>query len=637
MSIEHTNEENPALEAAIGYLEQDWSVIPINPTSKKPYIPWKRYQQRRPTDGEVEQWFRNWPDARLAVVTGELSGIVIVDCDSEEAHQFAIEEGLSSPVRVKTKRGVHHYFDHPRDGKRRGPRVGGNSRGTDWPKFDGIDFRGDGSYALLPPSPSYEWDIEYPFSQTDIPRWKDWTGTPPSYAEPNVIDISTGDLVDFNALDLSSIETRTRIPEWDATEAYIKQHFTNGKLPTGGGNGRNDRMMRHLSDMVLEGYFGEALRKKGKAFMARFFEDDLPDYEFEATASSVERMERENHPERWDQDGNYTYGKVLPQRKRQLLTVQDADALVSAANSTAYFADPFLWKGSITQLHGYSGSGKSMFLQHLTYAIAAGQNDFGPFELNGPANVLYFDYENGRGVIGKRFKTLSSIHGDAGEAYKVWASFLDDKDINLTTRQGVAILEDIIKTENPDIVILDTVRSAFLGLDENNAEAWSRVNHLMIRLRDAGLAVIFAHHSNKPGESGLGREAGSTNQLTVLDTQVRVAQVYKHEETAKQNAGLWDMNLDTPVWLRMEDSLPEGFHIKMLLEFRYKKVREWTDNHQWVQYIGFAMDNYGDEIVVGSKSPKSKARAALADGLTLEEIADKLSLPYTTIKKWIRA
>jgi len=161
MSIEHTNEENPTLETAIGYLEQDWSVIPINPTSKKPYIPWKRYQQRRPTDGEVEQWFRNWPDARLAVVTGELSGIVIVDCDSEEAHQFAIEEGLSSPVRVKTKRGVHHYFDHPRDGKRRGPRVGGNSRGTDWPKFDGIDFRGDGSYALLPPSPSYEWEIAH--------------------------------------------------------------------------------------------------------------------------------------------------------------------------------------------------------------------------------------------------------------------------------------------------------------------------------------------------------------------------------------------------------------------------------------------------------------------------------------------
>jgi len=636
MSIEYTAEENPNRDAALGYLEQDWSVIPINPQSKKPYLPWKKYQQRRPTEGEVEQWFDDWPDARLAVVTGELSGIVVVDCDSEEAHQFAIEEGLSSPVRVKTKRGVHHYFEHPRDGKRRGPRVGGNSRGTDWPKFDGIDFRGDGSYALLPPSTNYSWDIAYPYTQTDIPRWKDWTGSPPIY-EPNVVDISTGDLIDFNSLDLSGVEARTHIPEWDATDAFVKANFPSGKIPTGASNGRNDRVMRHLSDMILEGYFGDALRQKGRAFMARFFEHDLDTYEFEATAASVERMERENHPERWDADGTYIYGKITPQRKRKLLTVHDADLLVSESASTAFFADPFLWRGSITQIHGYSGSGKSMFLQHLTYALSAGQRDFGPFELNGPVNTLYFDYENGRGVIGKRFKTLASIHGDAGQAYKVWASFLDDKDLNLTTKQGVALLEQIIKAEKPDVVVLDTVRSAFLGLDENNAEAWARVNHLMIRLRDAGLAVIFAHHSNKPGESGLGREAGSTAQLTVLDTQVRITQVYKHEETAKQNAGLWDMNLEQPVWFRMDDSLPEGFSIKMLLEFRYKKVREWTDNHQWCQYIGFAMDKYGDEIIVGSKSPKAKARAALAEGRSLEEIADLLSLPYTTIKTWVRA
>ena len=320
--------ERGSVDAAIEYLELGWPIIPINPTSKKPYISWKRFQARRPTQGAVEQWFRDWPAARLAVVTGELSGICIVDCDSAEAHKFAIEEGLSSPVRVKTKRGVHHYFEHPKDGKRRGPRVGGNSRGTDWPKFDGIDFRGDGSYALLPPSQGYEWDIEYPFDRTDLPRWRDWTPTAPSYDSPNVIDISTGDLVDFNSLDLSSVETRSRIPEWDLTEAFVKETFPSGKIPTGAGNGRNDRVMRHLSDMVLEGYWGDDLRQKGRAFMARFFEDDLPDYEFEATAASVERMEKENHPERWV-NGEYVYSgttqaisDVIPGKRRRRRTVR---------------------------------------------------------------------------------------------------------------------------------------------------------------------------------------------------------------------------------------------------------------------------------------------------------------------------
>jgi hypothetical protein len=123
---------------------------------------------------------------------------------------------------------------------------------------------------------------------------------------------------------------------WDATETFVKANFPSGTIPTGASNGRNDRVMRHLSDMVLEGYFGDALRQKGRAFMARFFEHDLDNYEFEATAASVERMERENHPERWDADGTYIYGKTTPQRKRKLLTVHDADLLVSEAASTAF-------------------------------------------------------------------------------------------------------------------------------------------------------------------------------------------------------------------------------------------------------------------------------------------------------------
>ena len=51
--------ERGSVDAAIEYLELGWPVIPINPTSKKPYISWKRFQARRPTEGEVEQWFRD--------------------------------------------------------------------------------------------------------------------------------------------------------------------------------------------------------------------------------------------------------------------------------------------------------------------------------------------------------------------------------------------------------------------------------------------------------------------------------------------------------------------------------------------------------------------------------------------------
>ena len=78
-----------------------------------------------------------------------------------------------------------------------------------------------------------------------------------------------------------------------------------------------------------------------------------------------------------------------------------------------------------------------------------------------------------------------------------------------------------ITFSDPDVVIIDTIRSAYPGLMENSADEWSRVNQLAVKLRNSGLAVIMIHHSNKPSEGGLGREAGSTNQLTVLETQIK--------------------------------------------------------------------------------------------------------------------
>ena len=99
----------------------------------------------------------------------------------------------------------------------------------------------------------------------------------------------------------------------------------------------------------------------------------------------------------------------------------------------------------------------------------------------------------------------------------------------------------------PDVVVIDTIRTAYPGLLENSADEWAKVNQLAVRLQNAGYAVILVHHSNKPSENGVGREAGSTNQLTVLETQIRVTQVYQDEETARQNAAIHDGSYERPV------------------------------------------------------------------------------------------
>jgi len=624
------------MEAALEYLDRGWAVIPIK-GDKRPAIKWADFQTRHPTEEEVVDWWTKWPDYDIAVITGEISGIVVVDCDNEEAVDAAQEAGMQSPIRVKTKRGLHLYFEHPKDGIRRGPRAGVNSRGSDWPKINGLDFRGDGSYALLPPSNNYEWTIPPYMDWDEMPMWRDWQ---PKLKEERL----TADFT-FSKLDLSSIDPihpDEFISEWDRTAKYVLEHFpTTKKIPSGMSNGRNERVMRYISESILEGFYGPELRVRGFAFMNEFFEDNLDEREFEATVQSMEQAEKRNHPERFDDKGNYIYSRDLMPKKeekkaKKLIQMRDAEQLLEEADAKTYLIEPWLPANTIVQVFGYSGHGKSLFVQHAVSALCAGRKYFGPFEIGRPARVLYLDFEMGMATIARRLMELRQMHGDTQDRLNIWTPFIEGREIDLQTREGLLDLQEWIKFAGPDVVVIDTIRSAYPGMAENSADEWAKVNKLAVTLRNSGLAVILIHHSNKPSESGVGREAGSTNQLTVLETQIRVAQVFKDEETAKQNAGLYDANYDMPVWPLLESKLPPEYRLYMVMEIRYGKVREWTDLHDRVQWIGYAAHNTTDEkIVVSSKSTKQRAKDMALEGHSAMAISDKLHRPLRLVRDWL--
>lgn len=626
------------LDAAHEYLERGWSIIPIKPEGKRPAIAWKEYQERQPTEEEIEEWWTKWPDYDIALVTGAISGVVVVDCDNEDAQHAAFDAGMRSWIKAKTKRGVHLYFRHPRDGIRRGPRAGVNSRGADWPRIPGLDFRGDGSYALLPPSNNYRWDYDTAaLAWDDMPLWEDWR---PSLPEKN-----PDNDFHFEELDLSAFDPIDEfMSEWDRTAHYVREHFPNSlRIPTGLGNGRNERVMRYISESILEGYWGADLRLRGFAFQREFFEEPLDEREFEATVESMETAERRNHPERFDEDGNYIYKPYVHQMEqaeapteKRLILMRDAEQLLEESGAKAFLIEPWLPQGTIVQVYGYSGHGKSLFVQHAMAALASGRKYYGPFEIGRPARVLYMDWEMGMGTIARRLIELRSIHGDTQDRLNVWAPFVDGQDIDLRRREGLQRLQQWIELADPDVVVLDTVRSAYPGLQENNADEWAQINKLAVRLRNSGLSVILVHHSNKPGENGVGREAGSTNQLTVLETQIRITQVFDDEQTAKQNAGLFDEDYESPVWPLLQSKLPSDARLNMVIEARYGKVREWTDSHDRVQWIGFADSDVEDtQFLVSSRSSKQRAKDMALDGFDPGDIASHLKRPTRLIKEWL--
>jgi len=99
------------LNAALSYCDRGWSVIPVRP-DKKPAIKWTEYQARKATPEEIRAWWQRWPESMIGIVTGKLSGIIVIDCDSEAAYQ-KIQELLArwfSDLYRKNPEGLSFIF-----------------------------------------------------------------------------------------------------------------------------------------------------------------------------------------------------------------------------------------------------------------------------------------------------------------------------------------------------------------------------------------------------------------------------------------------------------------------------------------------------------------------------------------------
>lgn len=140
------------------YLENGLSIIPLKPRSKEPLIPWKEYQEKSPTNKEIEEWFRN-NNNNIAIVCGSVSrNLVVIDFDDIEKFKVFLKgvDNLKDSIRfsiantwwVRTGKGVHVYLRitdiDEKDFKqlfRTKPRL-----------VEGVDVKAEGGYVVAPPS-----------------------------------------------------------------------------------------------------------------------------------------------------------------------------------------------------------------------------------------------------------------------------------------------------------------------------------------------------------------------------------------------------------------------------------------------------------------------------------------------------
>lgn len=138
----------PVARAAWQYLRLGWVVLPVAAAAKRPLIQWQMLQHRHPSEAEVRYWFARWPDANIGLVTGVVSGLVVLDVDPAHGGELSLRRLQAehapfppTPEVVTGGGGRHFYFAHPVAPVRNAVAVA-----------PGLDIRGDGGYVVAPPS-----------------------------------------------------------------------------------------------------------------------------------------------------------------------------------------------------------------------------------------------------------------------------------------------------------------------------------------------------------------------------------------------------------------------------------------------------------------------------------------------------
>lgn len=432
------------LQHARDYVKKGFSVIPLKPRGKEPIISsWKEYQERYPTDEELVKWF-NGSQNNIGVVTGRISGIVVVDLDSEAAIRFSKENDFGITPAVKTGKGYHLYFSYPPDREVR------NFQARD--DLPDIDLRGDGGYVVGPPSIH---------SGGKVYQWLPGAGLGLSFAPlPTILLIN------------------------DATEKAPLKELYQG-VSEGERNISLARLVGSWANdfLTLEECLENALLWNDKN------ESPLPEREIERTVQSIFEMNRKTNPQ-----------KDVQPKDKKMTSIADLP-FISASDlrnddSTEYRQEKIegmIPEGTLLFLSGIPGHMKTFLAMDLCLAITT-QRPFVSRQTK-QGTAFYFDKENHKKTWNDRMNLLCKT--TIPETFQVWPFWVEPEPPAFPKGED-SIYADIAKQNAGALFIFDSfIRFLPKGVDENSSSEVAPVMGFLRGLTKHGVTVVILHHKGK--------------------------------------------------------------------------------------------------------------------------------------------
>lgn len=514
--------ENKNLALALDYLKMGWNIIPVS-KNKKSLIKWEQYQTERISVEQAHEWWTTWPNANIAVITGEISGIIALDID-KKYNRSGKEFQIPPTASARSGNGGEHYiFKHPGFYIKSQSAISGL----------GVDIRGDGGYLLLDPSINegggkYEWLTPRELLDTpaDMPEWL------LKLTRNNGIDRIW--LAGLNGvMEGARNETAASLAGKILKSLPLELHDTAGWDSLLAWNKRNQFP---LPEKELQSVFKSIKRYYDNP---TFVVEKIPSVNFEK-------------PKLW------TINEILSH------DFGEEDWLVEFLIS----------KQGMTAISGNPGDFKTWITIHLAICISRGEPVFGKFKVKQGA-VLIIDEEDHIRLLKKRLELLGAKETDN-------IFYLSQNGIKMDVPEVRDQILELVKENNIQLLILDSLVRVH-GQDENDAKGMAKVFSNLQKIITAGASILFTHHHRKQqgfGKSNPGQSMrGSSDILAAVDCHITVEKKPEEERLIIKQSKLRQAELLPAFELNIlkSDLGPSGFEYAGDYDEKKLKAQEVAD------------------------------------------------------------
>ena len=490
-----------------------FSLIPVH--GKVPSVKWEAFQVAPSSDDNHVSWFGNGTPRNIGIVTGAVSGVVVVDTDSDEAEAWAAANLPDTPMKCITGGGGRHrYYRHP----------GATITIPNRARIDtgqgtlALDVRGDGGFVVAPGSVHDNGNIykadpaPWPQSIDELPVFAPaWLGQ--AFAPRRAVSASG-----------------------DASPAVAED----GKIPNGR---RNAELTSLAGSMRRRGMTQAAMVAALRVENDTRCDPPLPDDEVVTIAESVGRYQPEPPP--------------AERERRRLVLLNDAELMNRP--DPEYLVEGHIVTHTLAGAFGLPESYKSfIFTVDLGLSVATGTPWLGSRIVSpGPVVAVVAEGADAIKLRVQAWKVSRSL-----PLTQSYGFYVVPQSVQLSEPAEVQALIDAIAPLAPKLVILDTLPRCLGGLEENSSTEIGRAIDAMDRIRLAtGAVVMPITHSTKDG----GDIRGSSALRGAADTLFKVTKeddlCVIHCDKQKDAAPFADIKIKMVPVPETQSVVPRLFHL----------------------------------------------------------------------------